>query len=598
MSIPLLSQVHGEIRRLSIAGSAVAGGDFRLKKLVPALEQAGKQAPVFAKVAQSVDKLLASDERSSAETLLEVSTLVNAVLYTQGETDAPGDLEPIESVDLGTRQTRNSARVLKPLLEALTTTGSGRVETVKDACDRGLFLDLRLVGPALSAIDDPYPEIAELIAERVLPLYGRTIAGELREKLDLGGRAGHVRRLQLLHRLDPQAARELVKRALEEGSKEMKVAAIACLGDDPEDLGFLLTQTKARAAEVRSAALKALSKSTSGDAVAAIRAAFLGGDSELAVEPVRNSKSPQVLAFVLDEARAQWAALFKEKDKAKAGKIVERVLMILECLRGRDDKATGELLTEWFAGRAKLSAIKGDPGGKDVERRLIGVMATGPAAAQAAIVDAHSELDADALAAAFAAAIRSRKPDEVFKLFSPYLTAKVDSKKKNDPALLKRDVVAGVIGDRYGHSLADFRYAGDGKPWQPSDFDPRWLDAAVMAKHVDVVQTLARSGHAPAEKFLEAEFDSRLAAGKDPYDVSQLLGTMVRIEHPSAVRTVAAAIEKFAEGSRAYGLSWIMRLIPDLPKSALPVFEALQSKLPDKAVDELIDAVDDLKRRP
>jgi hypothetical protein len=35
-----------------------------------------------------------------------------------------------------------------------------------------------------------------------------------------------------------------------------------------------------------------------------------------------------------------------------------------------------------------------------------------------------------------------------------------------------------------------------------------------------------------------------------------------------------------------------------LPKSAVPFLEALQSKLPDKAVDELIDAVDDLKRRP
>jgi hypothetical protein len=378
----------------------------------------------------------------------------------------------------------------------------------------------------------------------------------------------------------------------------MKVAAIACLGDDPEDLGFLLTQTKARAQDVRSAALKALSKSGAADAVAALRAAFSGADPELAVEPIRNSRSPLVLAFVLDEARTQWSALFKEKDKAKAGKIAERVLMILECLRGRDDKATGELLTEWFAGRAKLSAIKSDPGGKDVVGRLIGVTALGPAAAQAALVDAHVDLDAEGLAMAFVAAIRTRKPDEVFKLFSPYLTAKVDSKKKSDPALLKRDAVAGVVGDRYGHSLAEFRFLGDWKPWQPSDFDPRWLDAAVAANHAEVVQTLARSGHAPAEKFLEAEFDARLAAGKDPYEISQLLATMVRIEHPSAVRAVVAAIEKFATGSRSYGLSWIMRLIPELSKSAVPVFEAMQSKLPDKAVDELIDAVDDLKRRP
>jgi hypothetical protein len=50
MSIPVLTQVYDEVRRLAIAGSAVAPGDFRLKKLVPPLEQAGQKAPVFAKV--------------------------------------------------------------------------------------------------------------------------------------------------------------------------------------------------------------------------------------------------------------------------------------------------------------------------------------------------------------------------------------------------------------------------------------------------------------------------------------------------------------------------------------------------------------------
>jgi hypothetical protein len=35
MAIPVLNQVYDETRRLAIAGSAVAGGDFRLKKLLP-----------------------------------------------------------------------------------------------------------------------------------------------------------------------------------------------------------------------------------------------------------------------------------------------------------------------------------------------------------------------------------------------------------------------------------------------------------------------------------------------------------------------------------------------------------------------------------
>ena len=45
-----------------------------------------------------------------------------------------------------------------------------------------------------------------------------------------------------------------VKKALDEGSKEMKVVAIECLGAEAEDLSFLLEQSKAKAKDVRAAA--------------------------------------------------------------------------------------------------------------------------------------------------------------------------------------------------------------------------------------------------------------------------------------------------------------------------------------------------------
>src|SRR6185437_7380203 len=72
MSIPVLIQAYDEVRRLAIAGSVVAPGDFRLKKLVPPLEQAGQKAPVFAKVAEAVKRLVESHEQTSAAALLEL----------------------------------------------------------------------------------------------------------------------------------------------------------------------------------------------------------------------------------------------------------------------------------------------------------------------------------------------------------------------------------------------------------------------------------------------------------------------------------------------------------------------------------------------
>ena len=292
MSIPVLVQVYDETRRLAIAGSVVAPGDFRLKKLIPALEQAGKKAPVFAKVAQAATKLVDSNERSSAAALLELSTLVNAILYTQGETGCTGKLAPVETTELGQPKTQASARVLKPLLEALTTTGSGRLETIRDAYQRGAFRDFRLIGPALAALDDSYSEIGELVAQQILPLYGRSILPELQATFDPKGRSGHARRLVLMHRLDPTASREAVKQALDQGSKEVRIAAIGCLGESPEDLPFLLEQAKARAKDVRTAALRALGSSKEKDAVKALCDTIGGADFTLAIEPIRASRNP------------------------------------------------------------------------------------------------------------------------------------------------------------------------------------------------------------------------------------------------------------------------------------------------------------------
>src|ERR1700722_8244896 len=126
MSIPVLIQVYDEMRRVAIAGSAVAAGDFRLKKLIPPLEKSGEKAPVFAKVAQAVAAVVDSTEKTASAALLELTTLVNAILYTQGETGIAGEFKSLETTDLGGQATQAGARILKPLLEALRSTGSGR----------------------------------------------------------------------------------------------------------------------------------------------------------------------------------------------------------------------------------------------------------------------------------------------------------------------------------------------------------------------------------------------------------------------------------------------------------------------------------------
>src|SRR5437868_13584603 len=91
MSIALIQESANEVRRLAIAGSPLAVGDFRLKKLIAPLEQAGAKVPVFAQVAKAVSELVNGNETESPARLLSLSTLLNAILYTQGRSGTDGD---------------------------------------------------------------------------------------------------------------------------------------------------------------------------------------------------------------------------------------------------------------------------------------------------------------------------------------------------------------------------------------------------------------------------------------------------------------------------------------------------------------------------
>lgn len=599
MSIPVLIQTYDEVRRLAIAGSIVAPGDFRLKKLVPPLEQAGQKAPVFAKVGQAVSRLVESDEKTSAAALLEVATLVNAILYTQGQTGIEGELQPIETINIARPKTQASARMLKPLQDALTTTGSGRLEIIRDACERGVFNDLRLIGPALAALDDSYAEISDLVADRVLPLYGQAILPQLQAAFNPKGRSGHVRRLTLMHRLDPGAARPYVRRALDEGSQEVRIAAIGCLGDSPDDLPFLLEQVKSKAKDVRAAALKALGASKSDDAVKVLCDAIDSAQFALAIEPIRASRNPTLMAFLHEAAAKQFDALISGKgaDKKNFGKRHERACQILECLRGRDDRKTEQLLLNLFAHAERIAAVPGEPSGKDVIELLTAVMADGPPEAQAALVDAHARLPVECLGRAFVAACRSRKPAEVFAMFSPYLTAKVDEKKKNrDPAFARREAI-----------VERLMFRGL-RPWDPYDnapgdldliavLDPRWLDVAVNLARPGLVQALAVPGHAKANKLLEAMFREYLDKRGEEHEAFGVLETMIRVGHPAAIDATIEIIERSAKSTLRFGIYWLDRIVPRLPKAeALPRLEALLPTLPDKMIDQVLDYIGQLKK--
>ena len=596
MSIAILMQVHEEVRRLAIAGSAVAGGDFRLKKLVAPLEQAGTKAPVFARVAQATQAVVECNEKTASSALLDLAALTNAILYTQGETGLAGDLNTLETIDLGGHETQTSARVLKPLLDALGSTGSGRLELVRDAVERGAFRDLRLVQPALNALDDPYPEIAELIAQKVLPAYGRAIVPHLQSTLDFKGRAGHVHRIRLLHKLDPEGSRDLIRRALDEGSKEIRVVAIESLGTTGSDLAHLLEHAKAKAKDVRAAALRALSAAaaSAAEAIAMVKKAVEGADIELVVDQLKKSTVPEIRDFVLAQADRQLTGTLATKDPKEQGPAITRLRYLVLSLEGRTDASAEDYLLKCFASVPALAKMKSTPSGQDFNELLAYVMARGTPTTRHRLVAAHKSLTGGMLPPALEAARQTMTPANFYNEFHSMLAGLT---RKKGAEYERAEALAGKLTSR-----RDWRYHRswvDGLDDNPDDkdarpeLDPRWLDAAVGADAVNLVCQLARPGHPKTNQFLSAQLEDT-----KPHEQHLVLETMVRIGHPDAADAIINSLKKQAKASHyGYYGYWYGRMIADLPKNAAPKFEALMPTLPDKMVDQLMESVLALKNK-
>src|ERR1051326_449890 len=373
MSLALIDESAKEVRRLSIAGSTLAVGDFRLKKLIAPLEQAGAKVPVFAQVAKAISDLVNGTEAESAGRLLNLSTLLNAILYTQGQTGAAGDFRELETFATNCTSTRTTARVLKPLIEALTSTGGGRYEIVKAACDRGAFNDLRLIDPAIQALGDNYPELADLVAEKILPPYGPGIVPRLKASLDLKGKKADARRLKLMHQLDSAGTLELCKTALEEGSAEVKAAAIVCLGKHEDCLPLVMDQANSKNKALRAAALEALAEHDRPEINALFSELIKGKALDILARPFRVIRNRRLLESLLIEGQRVFDLLLKGDAEQ-----IPRCGEILDCLGQRTETEIEAFLLACFDHCDKLAKLKtarnSDFAGADLVIRLASLL--------------------------------------------------------------------------------------------------------------------------------------------------------------------------------------------------------------------------------
>ncbi len=589
MSLALIEESAKEVRRLAIAGSPLAVGDFRLKKLIAPLEQAGAKVPLFAQVARSVSDLVNGTDAESAPRLLNLSTLLNAILYTQGNSGADGDFRELEACATNCSSTKTTARVLKPLVEARTSAGAGRFEIIKAACERGAFNDLRLIDPAIQALGDNYPELADLVAEKILPGYGAGIVPRLKAALDLKGKKSDARKLTVMHRLDPAGTLGLCRTALEDGSPEVKAAAIACLGRHEDCLPLVLEQANAKNKMLRAAALEALAEYDRPEVVKLFGELIQGKSLEILARPMRVMRSRQVVASFLAEGERVFD-LLRRGDSEQ----IPRYSEILDGLEQRQEAE--EFLLACFGQCDKITRLKAAKNsslaGADLTARLAALLyGLGSTKTLEAVLAKRTVLPAPAFAHVLHSALRVWPADKVYLEFAPLFEQKKGAAREVGEEI-ERTILATRRFDASGVErfvVGEFAEPGG---LQNVEWDPRWLDAAIKADRQLAVWCLTRPGHRGAISYL-----LKLIDAKGQFRTGLIIHALARCQYPKLTELFLDLVAKKTKGAKYfdYDLQLLFESARHLPAADLPKLDALAANLDEKFVDKYLDALGPLR---
>ncbi|CAN7525178.1 HEAT repeat domain-containing protein [Paenibacillus sp. LjRoot153] len=492
MSIDILFELQHEVRRLFIAGSGMAAGDLRLQKILPQLIKLGESAPVFKRMAQSVDQVLAAETSNSAEKLLELGILLNSVLYTQGKTESKDELTPVLGVDAAsTPPTSLPYRKLYPLIEALTQKGQGRLEQLRLGHEESLYHDLRVIPAAVSALDDSYAEIPDFLQNKVIPALGVAVLPGLKQQFKLDGGKGDARRLELLHRLQPDV--ELLLQAAKDGSTEVRSTAIELLSDYPEKEDFILEQADDKKKEIRKSALFALSRLGTEEAIARLYKALNSKDQDIAIEPIQLCNANELTRSIIEHATTMINHI---NLRTKVAESTQQLMADIRSLHGKRVPEVASLLELMLSSPGFI--IPETEALQEVAANLL--LELDLPEANHFAVSLHEAYNRKFIAYSFQAALRILPPADVYERYCHELKDKKSTAAKD---LLR--VLYEVTP-----SLHAQLYASDSDvSFDLSQWDPRWIHIFIQLDEEELVCRFAKESDPKVTVYLIKKCEER-----------------------------------------------------------------------------------------
>ena len=479
-----LYDLQQELNRLFIAGSKFAKNDPRLQKHIPILKKLGEKAPVFNKLAQEVESLLQVESTQAAEKLLNVATLLYSVLYTQGVTvEAEAEKsEQVPTIALADVNTTYSYLQLKPVLQALTESKSGRLEVLKDAFERKLFDDSRTYGYLSYALADKYTELADYVEETIIPTCGKAMLPFLLSDFRLEDKTEHVRRLRLLHQLGYEGIDALVDKIFAENLPNLQAEAVIILSDkkDEKTEDFIISLASDKNKVVRGAAYKALAKLGTQRSIDKLYELYSNnkqkGNAELLANAIATVPLPSHYQSFVQKVREYFEALLAMDDSDEKAIVAafERLPIELEVLKYKDYPETYALLGEMFGNKLfNVMAKKRSLTNYHIIPRLVDVLDTFK---QEKIISFYEQYT-DTLV----------HSDWAYPLFTDYfyriLNGEAEYSKEKiyeifapqfGKVLAHYDAIEGLAGTKGGYAVGFFYKKL--RPITPDKIDSRWAD--------------------------------------------------------------------------------------------------------------------------
>lgn len=260
MDITPIYELKSRLRAAAIAGTSLLSEDFRLKKAAEGFSALAGSSPVFAKINEMTNKLLSDGK---PEYLLDTITLVDAVITTLATVGTSEEIEPIEisgnvSGNFGAVVNAPYSQ-LSPLLDALTTSGSGNYNTFLNIRDNfpELMNDYRVKPVLVKGLSASYSELAAEV-EKTICKMGKDMLPLLKTQFDPKGNKGAVRCVNVIQTIAGADENDFYLEQLENAEKDVRKALIYALRHDEGNIDRLIELTKTEKGKAKNAALNAL----------------------------------------------------------------------------------------------------------------------------------------------------------------------------------------------------------------------------------------------------------------------------------------------------------------------------------------------------